>query len=446
MDTPRAGLERDPKRLDVACVALAQYGSAGLGLVTTVLAARDFGPDGYGMAVLAMALPDMLWTFLSVKPLQLVARELAVSVSTRSKAEVASLCRDSVRLDLLSSVGVVLLTGIMCLIARVAGADSKRVLSLGFLYSVSIPFLALAGTSQAVFTVFARFGYLSACQLAERGLALVAVLIMVVVSPTPPGLIIALASAAGLAGLMQGTLALYLLTQYGVRAAQILAGNARSARFRSIRRELGWNYVLVTTGGLIDQAPVMLVGYLRGPAEAGTYRLAANIATVAGYPESALGRVHYPRLVHAWTEKQDLISLVGTWTLRFGLPIALTVAAGVTLLGPAVPVVLGREYARVAPIARVLVAGVAMSTPLFWVSGYYYVSSRLPSLTLMNAAYGLAVLVVGFLVVESAGAFGVAVAVAGGRAVYFTALALSASWVSASRRRRALAQNRKGSL
>ena len=71
-------------------------------------------------------------------------------------------------------------------------------------------------------------------------------------------------------------------------------------RIAWLRRELGatmgWNYLMVTLSGLMAQLPLMWLGRVRGPEEAGFFRLATTIVTTVGYVEGALGRVVSPIL------------------------------------------------------------------------------------------------------------------------------------------------------
>ncbi|MGH2396781.1 MAG: lipopolysaccharide biosynthesis protein, partial [bacterium] len=184
-----------------------------------------------------------------------------------------------------------------------------------------------------------------------------------------------------------------------------------------LRKEItalfGWNFLVVTFGGITAQVPVMLLGRLRGPEEAGFFRLATGIIVAGSFLETSLGRVAFPILVSRWTlgERAQLTETLKRWTLRRGFPACATLLLTVPLLPIAIPRIFGPSFEPIVRGTQVLMAGAAVSTALFWLTSFYYASGRV---SVWAKAYGLYTAVaigVGWFFIEQWGFFGLAVLV-----------------------------------
>jgi O-antigen/teichoic acid export membrane protein len=192
----------------------------------------------------------------------------------------------------------------------------------------------------------------------------------------------------------------------------------------SLKRELmgffGWNYLLVTLSGLVVQLPVMLLGRLRGPEEAGFYRIALNIATVGSYLETSLGRVTYPSLSAWWSSEGEerVVRTLKGWTLKVGLPISATIVL-VTILFPwLLPLLFGHDYRPAVPGVQVIMLGIAISATFFWLNSFYYASKRINLWVSGYALYTILVIGLGWFVIKQWGFFGLSCLMTVGKVLF----------------------------
>src|SRR4030095_15474325 len=109
----------------------------------------------------------------------------------------------------------------------------------------------------------------------------------------------------------------------------------------------GWNYVMTTLTGVVAQAPVMLLGVIRGPEDAGFFRLALALATGASYPVGAASQVLYSRLSAQMANQgmaRELTANSKRGMIRAGLPMGAAIASSALLLPWLLPLVLGEGY------------------------------------------------------------------------------------------------------
>src|SRR6266536_5708235 len=86
---------RHPMATDASSLAASQYVAAGLGFITTVVAARVLGAGSYGVAALAMTYPALVWSFVGIKTVSVTTRYIA---SFRSSGAIPQLA-DSLKLQ-----------------------------------------------------------------------------------------------------------------------------------------------------------------------------------------------------------------------------------------------------------------------------------------------------------------------------------------------------------
>jgi O-antigen/teichoic acid export membrane protein len=239
-----------------------------------------------------------------------------------------------------------------------------------------------------VLSSLGRFRCLAALQITDRGIMLILVIVLLHAEFGVAGMVIATAVGQAVSGIMMAGIAMHTLREEGF-------GNWWHASFKRMTprlKELGiffsWNYVMVTLSGLLVQVPVMLLGRLGTPNDAGFYRLAMSITTVGSYLESALGRVAYPILSARWSygERYSLRQSLKKWTIRGGLPAGIAVLVSIPFLPFVIPLVFGVSFEPMVWGTQMLLASTAISTVFFWLHAIYYASGRVD---LWTKAYGL---------------------------------------------------------
>lgn len=417
---------RNPIASDAGFLALSQYAAAGVGLLTAVVAARLLGPREYGSAALVIAYPTLVWSFAAVKSISVTTRYLAGFAATGRTEQVRGVCKLGYGMDLLAALGTLLLVlATSGWLARTAFADVPGARWLAVAYAASLPLYSLNGTSGAVLASWRRFGWLAVFQVLEKLVTLGLTLALVARGWGAAGVVLAAAAGQIASGVSTTAGATIVLRQAGV-------GPWWNASLRPVaghRRELasffGWNYVVATLGGVLTQAPLILLGEVRGPGEAGFFRLASSITTAGSYLESALGRVVYP-LLSARTATEatpTMLAEVRRWTVRGGVPACLLLLGAIPALALLLPRVLGPEYARMVPGTQAMIAGAAASAAVFWLAPLYYASGRIVAWAASYAAYTIATLAVTWLVAPAWGFSGVACVLGAGKTVLVLALA-----------------------
>ncbi len=403
-----------------------RYVASGFGLLTTAIAARLLGPTDYGIAAITIAYPSLLWSFVGTKSVSITTRYVAGFRAAGQNDKLTTLCKVGYGLDLLASALAFILIAITSWwVARVVfGMPETSWLMV--LYAAFLPLVSLTGTSWAILSSWQKFRWLAAFEVLAQGIPLILVTWFLLAGFGVAGMI--LGTALGRAAI--GVAMVWATTHTLSRNGMGFWWTARLGDVAGLRKELasffGWNYLAVTLGGVVVEVPLMILGHLRGPEEAGFYRLAVSIVTVGSYLESSLGRVAYPALSARWAvgERERIPASLRRWTLTAGLPVSLLLVATTPLLPWAVAVVFGPAYQPAVPAAQLMVIAAAVSALFFWLSAFYYALGAVKFWTLGYALYSLFVTSSGWFAIQRWGFLGIACLVAVGK-VAFTTLMLT---------------------
>jgi O-antigen/teichoic acid export membrane protein len=401
-------------------LVVSRYASAVLGLITTIAATRWLGVDGFGEASLAAAYPLLLWSITSVKSVSITTRYLSSFRASGDAAGLSAICRFGYLIDLImatTAFAIVLLTGSLVATRVYRMPD---IYGLMVLLAASFPLYSLGGTSEAILTTYSRFGALASLLIFENILRLALVLAAWGLGGSTTAFIGATAGsqvAAGVVGLWLASRSLSADV-----AGRWWQGGVRFAAIGPLKQELrqffGWNYALVTVSGFVDQLPAMVLGAYRGTSAVAFYRLSMSLMVTVGYVEASLRRAVYPSLLADWNAG-GLVRLradVGRMTRRIGLPAGTAIVAAAILVTPlAVSLMFGESYRPMIPGAQLMIAGVGISTALFWLHPYYFAAGRVVLWSRIYVVYGIVFLGAAWPVSDAWGFFGVAVLVAVGR-------------------------------
>lgn len=415
---------RHPLATEAGILAVSQYAAAAIGLVATVVAARLLGPAEYGAAALLIAYPTLIWSLVTVKSSSVTTRYLAIFQGDRRLDAARAVCKLGFVVDLVAAcIAFAVVTATMPLVAGFHGLVWP-----GVVYAASLPFLSLSGTSSAILTCSRRFGWLAGFQLLEKVVALTAMLAFIAMDLGAPGVVLALASAHSLSGILSAVAATVALQRTG--AGFWWHGSLRT--MNEVTRELvgffGWNYAVVTLGGVLMQGPLLLLGRACGTQAAGFYRLATSIATTASYLETSLSRAVYPRLAErsGSSTSAALLEDCRRLTLYGGIPIGLLLVAGIGAVPFALPPLLGGDYHAMSLGTQFMILGSLVGAVFFWLQPLYYATRRLPAWTVALAVQTAAMLVIAWVFSPSVGFTGIAAAMGGTRALTSVLLAAGA--------------------
>lgn len=409
-----------PAARDVGSLTLALYVSAAIGFVVSVFAARTLGPVEYGSAAVAMAYPSLLRSLLGVKSGMVTTRYLARFRATAQGKEVQAICAMGYRVDLGVAVGAFLLVSAT---APAVASDFLRAPELAPLmvaYALTFPFVSLQGTSRPIFAVWGRIQWYAGLLVFEKVLTLLLVVGILSRVAGAAGLVLALMISPALMGILGALIAQLLLNRDRVapwwRAAWLAP--------RQLRRELfpqyGWSYLSMTMGGLMAQAPLLILGRTAGPDDAAYFRLASSFAQVAGYTEQALRRVVSPRLSLQWatTGWDRLDRTLWRWLLQAGAPAAILVSGIALALPIFVPLALGQAYSAMVGSAQVMLLGPIFAALLFFTEPLYVATGKVAFLTKLYSSYAFVFVLAAAFVIRTWGLHGLAVLVGGGSVLY----------------------------
>jgi O-antigen/teichoic acid export membrane protein len=410
---------------EVGVLTILQYTAVGIGFVTSIVAARLLGPGRYGVVALLIAYPNLVWSFASAKSMSVSMRYIAGFRANGQDAELRAICKLGYLLDALSALGALIL--VVAFGAWVTGAI-LHLYGMAWLaagYAASLPFLSLTGTSWAILSSVRRFGLLGRLQIFQSLLTFALVLVALLAKLGVMGMVLATSAGNVIAGLVMTWAASRVLQRSG--AGLWWKGSIRDVA--SARKEMssffGWNYLSVTLSGVLSQAPLLILGRFRGPAEAGYYRIASNIATAGAAFEGSVARVTYPILSARWAEgeRETLKATLKRWRLRGGIPLGLLLLSSIPLLPIAVPLAFGDAYKPMVLGAQLMMAGAAVSIIFFYLAPAYYAAGRFGFWAKTYGVQVILVVAVALAVVRPWGFSGVAGVVGLGNALFNAVMA-----------------------
>lgn len=204
------------------------------------------------------------------------------------------------------------------------------------------------------------------------------------------------------------------------RFRETLAVNSDVPRF------FGITYVSTTLDAVYKQGPVLAVGYFLGTSAAGLYRLADQLAQGIGKLSGMLTRAIFPEfaLTQTMQTAQVFRRLVRQVTLIAALSGVVVILCATFLGEPLLTLIGGRAYQAGAVILVPLVAAASFELasvayePMLYATGH----ARRP---LVIRFISVVVLVIGGLFLSPIGPIGIALAVAGGMAVFWLMMSVT---------------------
>lgn len=402
-------------------LATADCISMGLAIMTTVISARPLGPNDYGQTAIILAYPSLLLSLASFKSITVTTRYCASFRGVDEKDKLGAICKVGYAIDFGAFVLpllAVMLTG-RWVMDRIYELPTNMFWLMA-IYAASFFFLSFRGTSYAVLTAFEEFRLLALLSILDRGMTLILTVPLLAAGFGVSGMIMGIAAGNLLTGLVNLTTATALLSRHGIGAWW----KASFASIQPLRSELfsffGWNYLMVTLGGLLIQVPLMFLGKLRGPEEAGFYRLALSLKNMSAYPQNAARRVVYPRLCERWSSGKHagFDRVLKRWTLHWGLSVGGLQLLVLALLPMIVPIFLGDGYHLMVQGAQIMVAASVVNTIFFWLPGVYYASGKIDLWTKAYGLYSALVIGLAWICIQHWGFLGLAGLVALGEVLF----------------------------
>ena len=408
---PLAGGARD--------LVLAQTYTGLLRILTAAIAARSLGPARYGSVALLIAFPTLVWTFVGVKSAAITTRYMTGYWSERKLGPLGSMTKLGYIIDGASALIALVITAITVAVLspNLGVASGHSWLSVAF--AAALPFYSASGTTTALLSSLGSFRAVAGLQAAESTLVLLFVGLSLITQATVAGVIVATAFAFACTGSISLVVAAYVSRK---RAIPFLRGGSpaeHAISLQELRGSLAWNYLAVTLNGMLVHLPLLILGRIAGPRQAGYLRAASSVVAAGSYAESAMGRVAYPTLASRWKsgDREELAVSLRSWTKKAGLPVGIVLLASSLAFPVLIPLVFGEEYRPMVLGAQLLMVGIAVSTVFFYLIQFFYATGYVATWTKFLAAEAILVVVLCVPAAKIHGFLGVAVVIAAGTAI-----------------------------
>lgn len=380
-----------------------------LAFVQGVVVASWLGPANYGIALLIISIPSMMFGILDARTSAAAVKYLSEFKAEGSPARALAMCKLAYSLDFGIAAVVFLAVAAVAPWAQTRVVHSEGTAGLIVLFAAAYLPRALTGSSQSILTVSGNYRSMAIAQLVAKVVGLVSVLVLVW-------------AGWGVRGVIFGRMA--EITTLGVSLGVLAAGSARKAwggswlgssfdslagRRREIFRFLGYTELTELAQVVTKQADVVILGYFGGPTEAGYYGLARRLTGFAGTIVEPLQSVLFPRLARYWAETDfgGLSRTLRRFVFGISLPLAGAIFLAIFIVGPFIHYVVGSEFDPAAPVSRIVFGSTACWVATCWVRPLFHAMGEVRFLFGYALVLNLASLAGFLLLAESDGAAGI---------------------------------------
>jgi O-antigen/teichoic acid export membrane protein len=395
---------------NVGVLTLANFVSAVLSFVQSILVARWLGPELYGVAALVMSFPNLIYTFFDTRSADASVKYLSEFYARGEQRQALAMCKLGYLVDLTIAIAafvVVVVTAPWA--AQHIAHRPEMAWSIVVFATAFIP-RALVNNSSAVLVTLGRFPLIAMLNILTIVLRTFLVLVLVLAGWQVAGVIWGNTIGIAAAGIAYGVVA-YRLT-YHTWGISWLRGRWQDLQNyrRSIIMFLVYSNLNALLGMIPKQLDIVLLGYFRDPLEVGYYKLARNLSNVATYLAGPLQSVTYPELARLWGlgELGGFRRRVRQLAWQVGVPIALVVFASSLIIPFVLPFAVGNAYEPAVFATQILLAGSAIWLGFFWLRPLYFSLGKVAHWVVAIGAYSIVFVLVALLVTPQWGYIGMA--------------------------------------
>jgi O-antigen/teichoic acid export membrane protein len=353
---------------DAGGLSAASFLATAVALAQGILVARWLGPEWYGVAVLILAYPDLVFSLFDAQSSQATVRFLGQFSARGDRERALAICRLGYLVDL--AIALVSLTIVAATAAWAARhvVHSASMAPLLMVYAAASLPRSLVGTSRAVLTTLNRFRRLAVLEGSLPLFRLVLITSFLSAGLGVPGLVWGTAIATALHSVMMAIAAHTAVRETWNTSWLTVPLRPLKEHRQEIAHFLFYNDLNVLVGIIVKQFDVIALGYVRGPSEAGYYRLAKSVGGVLGNLTTPLQTVVLPRFVHLFGigDYARLQSSARHYALQVGLPLGAVVVVCLPLLPPVIHLLVGPAYLPMIVAAQLILARSAIWLALFW--------------------------------------------------------------------------------
>lgn len=389
------------------------------------IATRALGVVGFGRFALITGAAQTLATLVAFQSWQVVVQYGVGPLARRDDAGLARLFRGSALLDLASAVvGCVCAVVILQLWSEALGIGPT--LKRATLIFAIVQVVTIRSTPLGILRLRDRFSLAAIADSVTPVARFVGAILVWLVHPTVQGFLVAWGAAEVL------TAAVYWI-MVAQRGDMALIRRGRGVRRLAeehpgiVRFALSTN-ASSTLGLSSKQIPLLLVGAAAGPAAAGVFRLAAQIAQALAKLSQLLARAAFPEVVRAVKDAapRDLARILSRLFLASGAAAAVILLL-VALAGkPVLSLVGGRDFRHAWPVLLWLAAAGCLDLATVGVDTVMTALQRAHTVLAIRAAGVVLLFAAAFALMPIYGATGVAMAVTVGSAGVAALMAVAA--------------------
>ena len=367
--------------------------------------ARALGIERFGAFAMVLAYVQAVGNLVQFQSWQLVIRFGAGHLQNDRIDRLETLVRFGTWLDVASAL-VSALIGVI----GVWFLDTLLGWSEETAWSAQLFSLALIGwmraTPTGILRLFDRFDLVSWSEMLTPAIRFVGAILAVAVMPTMEAFLAIWAISEIAAAILLWWMAARCLRQHGgsIRPGWprgVVSDNPRLWNF-------AWSSNATASVNLVwQQLGTLAVGGSLGPAAAGGFRLAFQLAQALSKPALLLGRVIYPEFARLYGQEQfsRILQSASVVAALAGVSLVCITA----LFGKAaLTLIAGAEYGEAAPLLTILSAAVAIDLAGFALEPALLASGRAGRALLARAAGATVYVGLLFILIERLGAFGAA--------------------------------------
>jgi O-antigen/teichoic acid export membrane protein len=399
------GALRRPFVRHVSVLTVANGVGAVLSVAQGILVARWLGPELYGVAALVMSVPSLVYTFFDARSAEASVKFLSEFDARGERERALAMCKVGYAVDF--TIAMVAFLVILLLSPWAAKSIVKRPETGGLIILYGSAFLprALTGTSYAVLATLGRFPSIALIDTLTNFLRVGLVLGLVGLGWQVAGVVWGNAIAMAATGLLYGVLAYGLVKSRWGRSWLLADWSYLRGRRREVIRFFAYNDLNALLGMIPKQLDVVLLGYFRGPTEAGYYKLAKSLVGVMGYITGPLQAVVYPRLAQAQAIQSKRAVRAQGWRLTWsvGLPLALSVVLAIPFAS-IILIFVGEAYKSSIHLFQLFLVLTGWQTIFFWLRPAYWSVGMLSTFISISTVCTVALLGVWLISIPISGA------------------------------------------
>lgn len=359
--------------------------------VQSVIVARILGPELYGVAALAMAFPDLIFSFFDARSYETIIKYLAEFREYRNKSLAVCSLGYIVDLATASLSFIVVLIGLPFFSTTALHSNDFNTPII--VYTLSYFFQAGVGTPYALMASLKRFSYIAALNMISAVAKTIAIIGLVIAGWGIKGVLIGNAFGncfRGVAFALSGVLLSHRLWgQVWVWPREHLRD-----RWQEIFRFIITNDLSCTVNMAFTKLDVIVLGYLCPAVEVGFYKLGRSVANLTYLVTVPLHIVTYTELTSRFADTRHLRirGLMRRFLVNFSWPIVIVaIIICLFILPPIVLFLFGEDFRPGIPTIQVLCLSSSITVALFWVRPLYlsanFVQWWLAGTLLANATF-----------------------------------------------------------